>query len=106
METIERGKQKKTNLYDEEGDGGKQRKKNTGKQSKANKQRQLSRLVRVLLLGGIIHYVSTHRGGGIKKPENMRTIVLIGCVKSVQEGIGGQKKAKKSAHALYGCCLS
>ena len=35
METIERGKQKKTNLYDEEGDGGKQRKKNTGKQSKS-----------------------------------------------------------------------
>ena len=34
------------------------------------------------------------RGGGrgSKKPENMRTIVLIGCVKSVQEGGRGSKK--------------
>ena len=42
METIERGKQKKTNLYYEEGDKGKQTKKNTGKQSKANKQKETS----------------------------------------------------------------
>ena len=41
------------------------------------------------------HPLSTYapRGrGGSKKPENMRTIVLIGCVKSVQEGGRGSKK--------------
>ena len=32
------------------------------------------------------------RGRGAKKPENMRTIGLIGCVKSVQEGGRGSKK--------------
>ena len=38
-------------------------------------------------------YVPTKgEGGGSKKPENIHTIVLIGCVKSVQEEGGGQKK--------------
>ena len=32
------------------------------------------------------------RGRGSKNPENMRMIVLIGCVKSVQEGGRGSKK--------------
>ena len=42
-----------------------------------------------------------HRGGGgSKKPKNMRTIVLIGWVKSVQEGV---KKAEQSAYVLNGC---
>ena len=37
-------------------------------------------------------YVSTEgEGGGSKNPKNMSTIVLIGCVKSVKEGGGGQK---------------
>ena len=31
-------------------------------------------------------------GRGSKKPESMRTLVLIGCVKSVQEGGRGSKK--------------
>ena len=41
------------------------------------------------------HPLSTYapRGrGGSKNLENMRTIVLIGCVKSVQEGGRGSKK--------------
>ena len=44
METIERGKQKKTNLYDVEGDREKQTKKHRetikGKQTKGNKHRK------------------------------------------------------------------
>ena len=45
--------------------------------------------------GASIKYVRTKgEGGGSKKPENMRTIVLIGCVKSVQEGGGGPKCRK------------
>ena len=54
------------------------------------------------------HPLSTYtlRGrGGSKNPENMRTIVLIGCVKSVQEG-GEGKKAGKSAYVLNGCSPS
>ena len=35
----------------------------------------------------------------------MRTIVLIGCVKSVQEG-EGVKKVEKSAYVLNGCSLT
>ena len=41
-----------------------------------------------------IKYVRTEGEGGSKNPKNMRTIVLIGCVKSVQEGGGGQKSRK------------
>ena len=37
-------------------------------------------------------YAPRGREGGSKKLENMRTIVLIGCVKSVQEGGRGSKK--------------
>ena len=38
--------------------------------------------------GASIKYVRTGgEGGGSKNPENMRTIVLLGCVKSVQEGV-------------------
>ena len=40
-------------------------------------------------------YVSTEgEGGGSKNPKNMSTIVLIGCVKSVQEGGGGQTRGQ------------
>ena len=55
--------------------------------------------------GASIKYVRTEGEGGSKKPENMRTIVLIGCVKSVQEGGEGVKKAGKSAYVLNGCSL-
>ena len=48
--------------------------------------------------GASIKYVRTEGKGGAKKPENMRTIGLIGCVKSVQEG-EGVKKAGKSARS-------
>ena len=41
-----------------------------------------------------------------KNLENMRTTVLIGCVKSVQEGGRGSKKARKSAYGLNGCSLT
>ena len=44
-------------------------------------------------------------GRGSRKPENMRTIVLIGCVKSVQDE-GGVKNAGKSAYILNGCSLT
>lgn len=47
-------------------------------------------------------YPPRGREGGSKKPENIHTIVLIGCVKSVQEG-GGVKKAGKSMYVLNGC---
>ena len=42
--------------------------------------------------GASIKYVRTEGEGGSKKSENMRTIRLIGCVKSVQEGGRGSKK--------------
>ena len=42
--------------------------------------------------GASIKYVRTEGEGGSKKPENMRTIVLVGCVKSIQEGARGSKK--------------
>ena len=56
-------------------------------------------------LGASVKYVCTEGRGRVqKKLENMLTIVLIGCVKSVQEG-EGVKKAGKSAYVLNGCSL-
>ena len=43
--------------------------------------------------GASIKYVSAEGGGGRQRNDQfLRTIVLIGCVKSVQEGGRGSKK--------------
>ena len=51
--------------------------------------------------GPSIKYVRTEGEGGSKNSENMRTIVLIGCVKCVQEGGGGQKSRKIYVRTLW-----
>ena len=57
--------------------------------------------------GTSIKYVRTEGEGGSKKPENMRTIRLIGCVKSVQEGGRGSKKPENMRTiGLIGCVKS
>ena len=60
-----------------------------------------------LKVGASIKYVRTEGEGVSKKTENMRTIALIGCVKSVKRG-EGVKKAGKFAYAyvLNGCSLT
>ena len=56
--------------------------------------------------GASIKYVRAEGEGGCQRNgQFLRTIVLIGCVKSVREGGEGVQNPGNFAYVLYGCSL-